>query len=69
MLELAVKYQSLIIEDDPDGDLYFGAAPPPSLLILSASVRGSHELLVHCGSLAKVSAVCAERAQAMGQAL
>ena len=32
VLELAVKYNTLIVEDDPYGDLYFGAAPPPSLL-------------------------------------
>lgn len=54
VLEMAVKYQTLVVEDDPYGDLYFGAAPPPSLLALSASVPGSRELLVHCGSLSKV---------------
>ena len=54
VLELAVKYQTLIVEDDPYGDLYFGDAPPPSLLALSASVPGSRELLIHCGSLSKV---------------
>ena len=54
VLELAVKYQTLIVEDDPYGDLYFNAAPPPSLLALSASVPGSRELLAHCGSLSKV---------------
>ena len=54
LLEMAVKYQTLIVEDDPYGDLYFDQAPPPSLLALSASVPGSRELLVHCGSLSKV---------------
>ncbi|MGL4807979.1 MAG: PLP-dependent aminotransferase family protein, partial [Giesbergeria sp.] len=54
VLELAVKYQTLVVEDDPYGDLYFGEAPPPSLLNLSATVPGSRELLVHCGSLSKV---------------
>jgi len=54
VLELAVKYQTLVVEDDPYGDLYFGDAPPPSLLNLSATVPGSRELLVHCGSLSKV---------------
>ncbi|NCU66429.1 PLP-dependent aminotransferase family protein [Acidovorax sp. 210-6] len=54
VLELAVKYQTLVVEDDPYGDLYFGEAPPPSLLALSATVPGSRELLVHCGSLSKV---------------
>jgi DNA-binding transcriptional MocR family regulator len=54
VLELAVKYNVLVVEDDPYGDLYFGDAPPPSLLNLSATVPGSRELLVHCGSLSKV---------------
>jgi DNA-binding transcriptional MocR family regulator len=54
VLEMAVKYQTVVVEDDPYGDLYFGDAPPPSLLALSASVPGSRDLLVHCGSLSKV---------------
>ena len=54
VLELAVKYQTLIVEDDPYGDLYFGAAPPASLLALSPQVPGSRALLAHCGSLSKV---------------
>ena len=54
VLEMAVKYQTLIVEDDPYGDLYFGEAPPPSLLALSSQVPGSRDLLVHCGSLSKV---------------
>ncbi|MEO8391007.1 PLP-dependent aminotransferase family protein [Polaromonas sp.] len=54
VLEMAVKYDTLIVEDDPYGDLYFGEAPPPSLLALSPSVPGSRELLAHCGSLSKV---------------
>ena len=54
VLELAVKYNTIIVEDDPYGDLYFGEAPPPSLLAMSPQVPGSRELLVHCGSLSKV---------------
>ena len=54
VLEMAVKHQTLIVEDDPYGDLYFGEAPPPSLLALTDSVPGSRELLAHCGSLSKV---------------
>ena len=54
ILELAVRTQTVVIEDDPYGDLYFGAAPPPSLLALSAQVPGSRDWLVHCGSLSKV---------------
>ena len=54
VLELAVKYQTLVVEDDPYGDLYFDAAPPASLLALSSQVPGSRALLAHCGSLSKV---------------
>jgi len=54
VLELAVKYQTLIVEDDPYGDLYFGAKPPPSILALSKEVPGSREWIAHCGSMSKV---------------
>jgi len=54
VLELAVKYQTVLVEDDPYGDLYFGDAPPPSLLALSDQVPGSRDWLVYCGSLSKV---------------
>jgi DNA-binding transcriptional MocR family regulator len=54
VLELAVKYQTLVVEDDPYGDLYFNDAPPPSILALSASVPGSRDWIAHCGSLSKV---------------
>ncbi|MCE1249411.1 MAG: PLP-dependent aminotransferase family protein [Comamonadaceae bacterium] len=54
LLQLAVQYQTVLVEDDPYGDLYFDAAPPPSLLALSAQVPGSRDWLVHCGSLSKV---------------
>jgi DNA-binding transcriptional MocR family regulator len=54
VLELAVKYQTLVVEDDPYGDLYFGEVPPPSMLALSPQVPGSREWLAYCGSLSKV---------------
>jgi DNA-binding transcriptional MocR family regulator len=54
VLELAVKYQTLVVEDDPYGDLYFGEAPPPSILALAKDVPRSRELIAHCGSLSKV---------------
>jgi len=53
VLELAARYQTLIVEDDPYGDLWFDAPPPPSLLALSEQVPGSRDCLVHCGSLSK----------------
>jgi DNA-binding transcriptional MocR family regulator len=54
VLELAKKYKTLIVEDDPYGDLYFGEAPPPSILALSSEVPGSREWIAHCGSMSKV---------------
>lgn len=54
VLELAKKYETLVVEDDPYGDLYFGEAPPPSILALSKEVPGSRDWIAHCGSLSKV---------------
>ena len=54
VLAMAVRHDTLIVEDDPYGDLYFGEAPPPSLLALSADVPGSRDLIAYCGSLSKV---------------
>jgi len=55
VLEMAVRHQTVIVEDDPYGDLYFtDTPPPPSLLALTPEVPGSRALLVHCGSLSKV---------------
>ncbi len=54
VLAMAVKHNTLIVEDDPYGDLYFGEAPPPSLLALSANVPGSRDLIAYCGSMSKV---------------
>ncbi|WP_431276331.1 PLP-dependent aminotransferase family protein [Variovorax ureilyticus] len=54
VLEMAVKHGTVIVEDDPYGDLYFDKAPPPSLMSLTKDVPGSRELVVHCGSLSKV---------------
>ena len=54
VLELAVKYQVLVVEDDPYSELYFGAPPPPSMMSLSHEVPGSREWLVYCGSFSKV---------------
>ena len=54
VLEMAVRHQTLIVEDDPYGDLYFDVPPPPSLLALSHTVPGSRDYLAHCGSMSKV---------------
>ena len=54
VLELTVRHQTLIIEDDPYGQLWFDAPPPPSLLALTPEVPGSRDWLIHCGSLSKI---------------
>jgi 2-aminoadipate transaminase len=54
VLELAVNYQTLVVEDDPYGDLYFGQKPPPSILALCAQQPGAREWVAHCGSMSKV---------------
>lgn len=54
VLNMAVQYKTVVVEDDPYGDLFFTEAPPPSLLALSSQVPGSRDWLVHCGSLSKV---------------
>ena len=54
VLELAARTRTLVVEDDPYGELYFDQAPPPSLLALSEQVSASRDYLVHCGSLSKI---------------
>ena len=54
VLELAVKYQVPVVEDDPYGDLYFDQPPPASILALAGDVPGARDWLVYCGSLSKV---------------
>lgn len=54
ILQIAARTQTLIVEDDPYGELYFDTPPPPSLLALSDSVPGSRDWLAHCGSFSKI---------------
>ena len=54
ILEIAARSKTLVVEDDPYGELYFGTPPPPSMLALSDDIPGSREWLAHCGSLSKV---------------
>ena len=54
VLELAVQHKVLVVEDDPYGELYFGAPPPPSMLAMSDHVPGSREWIAYCGSFSKV---------------
>lgn len=54
ILEIAARTGTLVVEDDPYGELFFDQPPPPSLLALSSQVPGSREWLAHCGSMSKI---------------
>ena len=54
ILEIAVHTQTLVVEDDPYGELYFDNPPPPSMLALSDDIPGSRDWLAHCGSFSKI---------------
>ena len=54
ILHIAAQTQTLVVEDDPYGELYFGKPPPPSMLALSEGVPGSRDWLAHCGSFSKI---------------
>ena len=54
ILEIAARTKTLVVEDDPYGELYFDTPPPPSLLALSDGVPGSCDWLAHCGSFSKI---------------
>jgi DNA-binding transcriptional MocR family regulator len=54
ILEIAARTKTVVVEDDPYGELYFDQPPPPSMLALSDGVPGSRDWLVHCGSFSKI---------------
>lgn len=54
ILEVAARTRTLVVEDDPYGELYFDQPPPPSMLALSDKVPGSRDWLAHCGSFSKI---------------
>ncbi len=56
LLELAVRYGFLIVEDDPYGDLRFTGSALPSILALAQEVEGARSWVVHFGSLSKIVA-------------
>lgn len=56
LLELAVRYQMLVIEDDPYGELRFAGAAQPLLLEVAAQVPGGADWLVYLSSLSKIVA-------------
>ncbi len=49
LLALAVRFRLAIIEDDPYGELYYGAPPPPSLWSLDR-----HDCVIRLGTFSKI---------------
>ena len=56
LLDVAVRHHLLLVEDDPYGELYFDAPPPPSLYALSQQTDGAQGRVIYLGSLSKVVA-------------
>jgi 2-aminoadipate transaminase len=56
LLELAVEYGFVVVEDDPYGQLRFEGEPVPHIAALVERVPGSRPWVVHLGSLSKVIA-------------
>lgn len=56
LLALAVRYQFLVIEDDPYGQLRFSGAVQPPLLQVAQEIAGASDWVVYLSSLSKVVA-------------
>ncbi|MGF6774087.1 2-aminoadipate transaminase [Paraburkholderia sp. GAS199] len=56
LIELAVKYGFLIVEDDPYGDLRFTGEHVPAVRALAGQIDGGVERVVYFGSLSKIVA-------------
>ncbi|SDV48983.1 aminotransferase-like domain-containing protein [Chitinasiproducens palmae] len=56
LLDLAIRFDFLIVEDEPYADLRFAGEFVPSLLSLAEQMDGARERLVYLGSLSKIVA-------------
>ncbi|SDS61229.1 aminotransferase-like domain-containing protein [Pseudomonas oryzae] len=56
LLELAVQYRFVIVEDDPYSELRFSGEPVSSLLALAKQVPGASDWIVYLASLSKIVA-------------
>lgn len=52
LLELAVRHDLTIIEDDPYGELWFGSAPPPAIRAMAEGEAADH--VIYTSSLSKI---------------
>lgn len=56
LLEIAVEYGLIVLEDDPYGALRFHGEPIAALHALAAQVPGAEHLVIHFGSFSKIIA-------------
>jgi DNA-binding transcriptional MocR family regulator len=56
LVELAVRFGFLLVEDDPYGDLRFSGTPLPVLRAVADGIEGGPESIVYLGSLSKIVA-------------
>lgn len=56
LLQLAVQYQFVLVEDDPYGGLRFSGEAVPSLMALASQIPGAQDWVVHMSSLSKIIA-------------
>lgn len=56
LLEVAVEYGLIVLEDDPYGALRFHGEPIAALHALAARVPGAERLVIHFGSFSKIIA-------------
>lgn len=56
LLELAVRYQLIIVEDAPYSDLRFSGPPVPSLAALAQQIPNASDWVIHLASLSKIVA-------------
>jgi 2-aminoadipate transaminase len=56
LLELAVKHQCLILEDDPYSELWFDTPPPAAIFAMRHQIDGGEKVCVYLSSLSKTLA-------------
>jgi 2-aminoadipate transaminase len=56
LLKLAVKYQCVVLEDDPYSDLWFDTPPPAPIFAMRHQVDGGENVCVYLSSLSKTLA-------------
>ncbi len=56
LVELARQYNTVLIEDDPYGEIRFEDSRPPSLYEIAQDIPGAEHLVIHTSSFSKILA-------------